>query len=214
MLVFWSEADKDASIVFSVGANAGIYNLAALAGRPDAVVHAFEPMPEIADRLRRTADLNGLNSLIVHETVISDKSGKASLWGRRGELGTNEGMNYLGPDTDAPGTQPVTTGSLDDFCRERGIEHVQLIKIDLRLTCRAQTGCACGGSASGRDRAARAKFRELDWTRTPGAHCPATACIDRLAGADYKFSSPHDCRTWRDAGDWLRSLGDVVARRV
>ena len=34
---------KGAKVIFDVGANAGIYSLAALALQPDATVHAFEP---------------------------------------------------------------------------------------------------------------------------------------------------------------------------
>lgn len=49
--------------IFDVGAIAGIYSLAALAIQRDAVVHAFEPTPEIAARLRATAKLNGLDDL-------------------------------------------------------------------------------------------------------------------------------------------------------
>jgi hypothetical protein len=63
----WTKAAKEAKVVFDVGANAGIYSLAALASQPAAVVHAFEPTPEIACRLRQTAKLNCLNNLIVHE---------------------------------------------------------------------------------------------------------------------------------------------------
>ena len=50
-------------VIFDVGANAGIYSLAALAIQRDATVHAFEPTPEIATRLRAMAKLNGLDHL-------------------------------------------------------------------------------------------------------------------------------------------------------
>src|ERR1700751_601438 len=39
----WQSAAKGASTILDVGANAGIYSLAALAVQPDAEVHAFEP---------------------------------------------------------------------------------------------------------------------------------------------------------------------------
>jgi hypothetical protein len=67
----WAEAAKDAKVVFDVGANCGIYSLASLASQPVAVVHAFEPTPEIARRLRETAKLNCLDNLIVHEVAVS-----------------------------------------------------------------------------------------------------------------------------------------------
>ena len=61
----WESAAKGARFIFDVGAKAGIYSLAALAIQPDATVHAFEPTPEIAVRLREAAKLNGILARIV-----------------------------------------------------------------------------------------------------------------------------------------------------
>ena len=61
-------------------------------------VHAFEPTPEIAARLRATAKLNGLDHLYVHEAAVFRKNGQATLKRFRGELGTNEGMNFVSRD--------------------------------------------------------------------------------------------------------------------
>jgi hypothetical protein len=66
MLRCWEVAAKAAKIILDIGANAGIYSLAALAIQPDATVHAFEPTTEIATRLRATAKLNRLDHLHVH----------------------------------------------------------------------------------------------------------------------------------------------------
>ena len=46
------------AIVPDVGASAGIYSLVALAAKPGSTIHAFEPTPEIAARLRATAAAN------------------------------------------------------------------------------------------------------------------------------------------------------------
>src|ERR1017187_7971743 len=94
----WETAAKGAEFILDVGANAGIYSLAALAVQPDAVVHAFEPTPEIAARLCATAKLNGLDRLYVHQTAVSSKDGQAILKRCRGDLGKNEGMNFIAPD--------------------------------------------------------------------------------------------------------------------
>ena len=56
-------------------------------------------------------------------------------------------------------------------------------------------------------------FMELNWA-APGAGCPATASVGLLAESGYRFASPADCDNWRDAGDWLVGLSDVVARRL
>ena len=72
----WQAAAQGAKVVLDVGANAGIYSLAALAIQPDATVHAFEPTPEIAARLPATAKLNGLDHLQVHEMGSSTRMGR------------------------------------------------------------------------------------------------------------------------------------------
>src|ERR1700720_4582731 len=89
ILSCWEAMAKGASVVLDVGANAGIYSLAALAIQPDASVYAFEPTPEIAARLRATAKLNGLDNLYIHEVAVLSMDGQATLRRFRGELGTN-----------------------------------------------------------------------------------------------------------------------------
>src|SRR6202022_190734 len=98
ILSCWEAMAKGAKVVFDVGANAGIYSLAALAIQADATVHAFEPTPEIATRLRATAKINGLDQLHVHEVAVFSKNGQATLKRFRGELGSNEGMNFISQD--------------------------------------------------------------------------------------------------------------------
>src|SRR5713101_1965733 len=118
ILSCWEIAAKGAKVVLDVGANAGIYSLAALAIQPDAIVHAFEPTPEIAARLRETAQLNGLDHLYVHEAAVFSKSGQATLRRFRGELGTNEGMNFVSEDISGTGPERVQTVCLDQFCQD------------------------------------------------------------------------------------------------
>ena len=71
----WQSMSRRATMILDVGANAGIYSLAALAVQPHATVHAFEPTPEIAKRLRETATLNALDHLYVHEIAVSARNG-------------------------------------------------------------------------------------------------------------------------------------------
>lgn len=57
----WQQLARDCLVIFDVGANAGIYSLAATAVNSKAMVHAFEPTPEIAARLRQARDWNHLD---------------------------------------------------------------------------------------------------------------------------------------------------------
>ena len=206
----WEAAAKGAKVILDVGANAGIYSLAALAIQPDATVHAFEPTPEIAARLRATAKLNGLDHLHVHETAVLNKNGQATLKRFRGELGTNEGMNFISRDLGDSGTERVKTVCVDQFCQDHSINHIDLMKLDIQGHEHS--------ALKGAERLIRSGhigiiFLELNWAKSAGATCPATESIRLLEQAGYRFSRPGKRLNWQKAGDWVRALSDVIAHR-
>jgi FkbM family methyltransferase len=207
----WTKAAKEAEVIFDVGANSGIYSLAALASQPNAVVHAFEPTPEIASRLRQTAQLNDLDNLMVHEVAVMSYSGQAMLRRYRGDSGANEGMNYICGETGEPGAERVQAVCLDEFCREHRIEHIDLLKLDVQGN---EHSVLQGAEGLVRLGGLGTVFMELNWANKTGADCPATESVRLLAESGYRFSSPSDYNNWRDAGNWLRGLSDVVARQL
>lgn len=209
LLRCWATLSKGAKIVFDVGANAGIYSLAAIAVQPDLVVHAFEPTPEIAARLRATAELNHLENLNVHEAAVLGENGHAVLNRCRGEFGDNEGMNFI---TKAPRNsvaEPVEAVSLDRFCQERLIDHIDLLKLDVQGH---EYSALRGGEHLIREGRIGTIFMELNWAARPDAPSPADESLRFLAEADFLFSKPGTHPNWKKAGNWLRGLGDVVAR--
>jgi hypothetical protein len=54
-------------------------------------------------------------------------------------------------------------------------------------------------------------FMELNWAKSAGAKCAAIESIRLLEQAGYRFSRPGKHLNWAKAGDWLRTLSDVVA---
>jgi len=207
----WQSAARGAKVILDVGANAGIYSLAALAIEPDATVHAFEPTPEIAARLRETAELNGLDHLYVHEAAVLSRNGHATLRRFRGALGTNEGMNFIAEDIQEFGAERVQAVSLDQFCRDHSIARVDLLKLDVQgheysVLVGARSLITAG-------RVGRI-FMELNWSTRPEATCVATRSIRLLESAGYLFSRPCKRLNWAKAGDWLRGLTEVVAYRA
>lgn len=207
-LSIWHRQAIGAKVVFDVGANLGIYSFAALASQADAAVYAFEPTPEIAAQLRNAAKLNGLK-LRVHETAVSSKTGHAKLNRFRGDLGTNSGMNFVFGSADTDDPNRVSTIRLDDFCLENDILRVDLLKIDVQgheyeVFLGAKNLLGRG--------AIRQIFLELDWGNPQGG-CVASESIALLETAGYEFSAMSEKPTWRAAGDWMRSLGNVHARR-
>jgi FkbM family methyltransferase len=211
ILQCWQTAAKDAKVILDVGANAGIYSLAALATQQDAIVHAFEPTPEIAARLRATVNLNGLDKLYVHEVAVSSVNGYATLIRYRGELGTNDGMNFICQDQTRYDGDVVKTVCLDWFCENQLIDSIDLLKLDIQGHEHLALMGAKGLISAGR---IRMIFMELNWNNEASAVCPACESIRLLERAGYRFSRPGKVLKWENAGDWLRALSDVVARKV
>ena len=211
LLRCWVALSKGAKFIFDVGSNAGIYSLAAIAVQPDVVVHAFEPTPEIAARLRATAELNHLGNLYVHEAAVLGENGHALLNRYRGELGNNEGMNFVTESSSQSDAERVTTVSLDQFCRGRSIDFIDLLKLDVQ----GHEYSALRG-AQHLIRAGRVGtiFMELNWWAKAGGQSPADESVRLLGEAGFLFSKPGTLLKWEKAGDWLRGLGDIVARHV
>jgi FkbM family methyltransferase len=207
----WAAAANGAKVVLDVGANAGIYSLAALAVQPDATVYAFEPTPEIATRLRASAKLNGLDRLHVHEAAVLNKNGQATLKRFRGELGTNEGMNFILRDLGDSETERVQAVCLDQFCQDHSIAYIDLMKIDIQGHEYSALEGAAGLIKSGH---VGIIFLELNWAKNANASSAAAESIRFLEQAGYRFSKPTQRLNWGRAGDWLESLSDVIAKRV
>ncbi len=212
ILECWENEAKSANVIFDVGANAGIFSLAALAVQGGATVHAFEPTPEIATRLRNTAVLNGLERLHVHEVAVSNAEGHAVLRRWRGESGDNEGMNFITTAIADSGAERVPTVRLDRFCEDRAIERIDLLKLDIQGNEHQALAGAEPMLSAGR---VGTVFTELNWAQDVGVGpCPATESIRILESAGYRFSKPGRRLDWKKSGNWMHALGDVVARRV
>ena len=204
----WEVVARNAGVVFDIGANGGIYSLAALAANPAATVHAFEPTPEIAARLRTTASMNHLSQLVVNEMAVLDRNGLATLRRSRGEDDSNEGMNFVAtsvPDTDC---EAVSVVSLDSYCAARGIRRIDLLKIDIQ----GNEPLAFAGAATLlRERRIGTVFAELNWV--PGRHDgPAIEMIQMLEQAGFQFARPAVRLEWRKSGEWMWGLSDIVAQ--
>jgi len=206
ILACWEKQAKTARTVFDIGANAGIFSLAALGANPGAMVHAFEPTPEIAARLRATVALNGLSNLTVNEAAVGDRDGDALLRRWRGVDNSNEGMNFIA--TDSSDGEAVRLVSLDRYCADYGIDRIDLLKIDIQGN---EPKAFAGAERLLREKRIGTIFAELSWE--PGrADEPAAVLIAMLADAGFLFSLPGPVLEWKKPGDWIRPHSDIVAR--
>ena len=109
--------------VWDVGANVGLYTLAAArAVGAEGGVAAFEPMEANLAFLRRHLELNRLGEVRVVDKAVSD---------HRGILRMAEGDSPSEFHADPEGSYEVEAIALDDWARETGAPPPGLLKIDV-----------------------------------------------------------------------------------
>lgn len=205
----WIHLAESARVVFDVGANAGIYSLAAASSNADSRVYAFEPTPAIADYFQSTVSRNELSNRIeILNCAVSRDAGCAYLNLFTGENNDNEGMNFISAGARAPSSVSVSTVSIDSFCRERKIIFIDLIKIDVQGH---EPDVLAGAQDLIKGQALKNIFIELNWDYGGEEGGAASKVIKTLGDAGYKFANPAGHSDFRPAGDWLRGLSDVIA---
>jgi FkbM family methyltransferase len=108
-----------------IGANVGTYALpfATRVGKTGHV-HAFEPSPSVASRLRTNVEISGLNNVSVQEVAVSDNARGAQL-----HFAEDDDRNSLAGASHR--SIMVSTTTLDDYLAAHGINGVDVMKIDV-----------------------------------------------------------------------------------
>ena len=127
---------RSGSVVFDVGANIGQYTLLAskLVGKTGRV-YAFEPSPVVLKRLKYHLEMNHEDNVELVCKAVSDRSGTADFY-QANESG-NQGVGSLLPAESyrararANEAIEVDTITLDDFCEKHGVDHIDVLKVDV-----------------------------------------------------------------------------------
>lgn len=113
-------------VAIDVGVNYG-YTSVWLSGWAEQV-YAFEPNPDNVARIREQLEIRHARNVELIASAVAAEEGQATLFVKPmdghhslGDIGASETIGTL--------EVPVTT--LDAFCRERGVERVGLLKIDV-----------------------------------------------------------------------------------
>jgi FkbM family methyltransferase len=116
-------------VVFDVGANIGSYVVQVLEHLGEAVtVHAFEPSSAAFARLREHVGDRKTVQLV--SKGIGATSGTSTLFSA--VPGSVLASTYVSPlDQEALPGEPIEIVSIDDYCRAHGVEHIDLLKLDL-----------------------------------------------------------------------------------
>jgi FkbM family methyltransferase len=129
-LRLWARLSQHARTIFDIGANTGVYSLAAKAVNPKARVFAFEPVDRIALRLSENVALNGYDIEVV-VAGVSQTTGEAVFY----EPGTEHAYSAsLNPEMLAGMAglveKKINVIRMDDFAAARALPSVDLFKID------------------------------------------------------------------------------------
>ncbi len=125
----WCKLARTASRIIDIGAQEGIYAMAAAALRDDCPIDAFEPNPDAYARLRLHCVINGWSDRIhCHRQAVADAARVAWLsWVRKGSL-ISSGA-FLGLPWGSTERVPCATGRLDQLLTD--MKPGALIKIDV-----------------------------------------------------------------------------------
>lgn len=83
----WCDMAHHATAIVDIGAQVGVYSLAAASIRKDVPIHAFEPNPDAYARLALHRRINGFDNLHCHRDALANFTGITSIsWVVKGEL--------------------------------------------------------------------------------------------------------------------------------
>lgn len=129
----WLGLAKRAAQILDIGAYTGVYALAAASQNRKSKVAAFEAIDLIYARLLVNKTVNSLGNLSVENLAVSNTRSSVTINVRSGDSVLSTGstiMQRAGAATS--GRQKVVGAvSADDYCEERGINRIDLVKIDV-----------------------------------------------------------------------------------
>lgn len=126
------------STVFDIGANVGVTARRYAELFPEASIHCFEPFPESHAALQ--AAFPAPHRVQTHAMAVCDAIGSRTLFVNKASV-TNSLFptsdlyreRYARSDITTPtGSVTVPTTTVDQFCREHAISHINVLKLDIQ----------------------------------------------------------------------------------
>lgn len=123
-------------VILDVGANIGQSAAEFLREFPEAVVHSFEPNPVAFQQLVST--VGGNPRALPHASALGARVGHAEMHLTQSSLTSSllatskSAADFLGELVNPAGRIEVTVDTLDHFAETCGIQHVDLLKVDVQ----------------------------------------------------------------------------------
>ena len=132
-IYIWGELAKRANTVFDIGANIGLYALAAKTVNPSCKVYAFEPSEKILGILKSNVQLNNFDITVVPvalsntkgETVFYDLSVPTAMSSIKYSDSLAKNKNLI--------EYRVNVNTFENYINEQEISQVDLVSIDVEL---------------------------------------------------------------------------------
>jgi len=125
----WQTFINNDSIVVDVGANIGLYSLAAATKLTNGKVYAFEPVAAVRQLLEKNISLNQFTTIVVVPFSVSNTCTIEPVFISAED---NLGMSGLLPPENFSGKKEwVQSVRLDDWAKDTGLQKPDLIKIDV-----------------------------------------------------------------------------------
>ena len=121
-------AATGARCILDIGANVGWYSLHFSRVAPEADIIAFEPVPQIHQRLLEHLEINAANRVTPEKLALQDCEEEGFLYFHKAETGATSARNnrgFAGATREA-----VRSTTLDQYCASKGISP-ELIKCDV-----------------------------------------------------------------------------------
>jgi FkbM family methyltransferase len=121
---------RPGDVVLDIGANIGLISLtaAAIVGE-SGTVHSFEPQPDLADLIRRSARANGFDHLHVHCLALGSRDGAFELFVPDSNAGS---ASIVRRGHSGPGRSiPVHVSHAGQYLEGLNLPQIRLIKLDV-----------------------------------------------------------------------------------
>ncbi len=122
------ESLPQAQTIFDVGANLGIWTRAALRINPQVAVHCFEPC---LGTYRALQNNRFPPQVVCNNFALGDRAGQAVMHINPNCSGGNSIYCREWAQGDLASSESVSVRTLDDYCSERGLDRIDLLKIDV-----------------------------------------------------------------------------------